>query len=584
MEATAAMIEAQEKEAKTPKLPKNLDTDVAATLRELYRLKRFPPTVQELAGPEGGGTEKAAPEPEAGAKPSAATEAVKMLGDVALWSDPQGRAFASIPDGEGGMEAVPLKSQKFTTWLEGAYYKRRGKALNSNARLEAVGILRSKAIFDGPTVEMHPRVAPTEGGIILDLGPGKHSIKITQDGADALTALTASTVSELYRPRGMKALPDPVTTAGPAEVKELHGFLNLSDEGDFRLFIAQVLSWMLTDIPIPGMSINGEQGSAKTTNAKVAKALIDPHVVQERTKPADGRDLAIAANNQRILFLDNLSKLDYWLSDALCGLSTGYGFATRELYSDSEETIFTLRRPFILTGIIEVAKAPDLLDRLIIYHAPRISPENRRREKQFWADFDEAHPRILGGLLNVLAKALKIWPTIEAPDDLPRMADFSLFGIAVEQAMDWPAGSFLEAYHENIERQNDVALANEPIATALKDHVREVFFDGPTALHNHLYAEVGEETRRAKHWPKSASALGARMRRIAPNLRAVGWTIELDLHDTEGNRRWRIEPPAYSAQREQTPSTASTRKEAQDQSTEENFEHDFPFTDQEDKK
>ena len=48
----------------------------------------------------------------------------------------------------------------------------------------------------------------------------------------------------------------------------------------------------------------------------------------------------IAANNGWIIAPDNLSHISGWLSDALCRLSTGGVFSTRELYSDQEEVIF----------------------------------------------------------------------------------------------------------------------------------------------------------------------------------------------------------------------------------------------------
>ena len=69
----------------------------------------------------------------------------------------------------------------------------------------------------------------------------------------------------------------------------------------------------------------------------------------------------IAANNSWCLAYDNLSHVPAWLSDALCRLSTGGGFATRELYTDQEEIIFDSQRPVLLTSIEEVATRSDLL-------------------------------------------------------------------------------------------------------------------------------------------------------------------------------------------------------------------------------
>jgi hypothetical protein len=59
----------------------------------------------------------------------------------------------------------------------------------------------------------------------------------------------------------------------------------------------------------------------------------------------------IAATNSWCMALDNISHLPAWLSDAVCRLSTGGGFATRTLYENDEETIFDAQRPIILNGI-----------------------------------------------------------------------------------------------------------------------------------------------------------------------------------------------------------------------------------------
>jgi hypothetical protein len=73
----------------------------------------------------------------------------------------------------------------------------------------------------------------------------------------------------------------------------------------------------------------------------------------------------IAANNGYLLAFDNLSGLPIWLSDALCRLASGGGFAVRQLYTDDEEVLFEAARPTFLNGIEEVISRPDLGDRAI---------------------------------------------------------------------------------------------------------------------------------------------------------------------------------------------------------------------------
>jgi hypothetical protein len=110
---------------------------------------------------------------------------------------------------------------------------------------------------------------------------------------------------------------------------------------------------------------------------RVLRALVDPNTAALRTTPRDERDLVIAANNGWLMALDNLSHLPDWLSDALCRLATGNGFATRELYTDAEEAIFATQRPIVKNGIEELATRGDLLDRSIVLYLPTIAEDQR---------------------------------------------------------------------------------------------------------------------------------------------------------------------------------------------------------------
>ena len=129
--------------------------------------------------------------------------------------------------------------------------------------------------------------------------------------------------------------------------------------------------------PYPVMVLNGEQGSAKSTAARTMGALIDPCTSPLRSAPREVRDLMIAATNSWILGFDNLSGVSDWLSDAMCRLSTGGGFQTRELYTDRDEIILDATRPIILNGIDTLAHRPDLADRVLDFQSP---PNTRRRQ------------------------------------------------------------------------------------------------------------------------------------------------------------------------------------------------------------
>ena len=88
--------------------------------------------------------------------------------------------------------------------------------------------------------------------------------------------------------------------------------------------------------------------------ARVLRALIDPSSVPLRAVPRALHDLMISANAGWVVSLDNLSNVPPWLSDALCRLSTRGGFATRELYTDTDEVLFDAQRPVVVNGIEEL--------------------------------------------------------------------------------------------------------------------------------------------------------------------------------------------------------------------------------------
>src|SRR6266436_5358975 len=157
----------------------------------------------------------------------------------------------------------------------------------------------------------------------------------------------------------------------------------------------------------------------------------------------EGSDLFIAASNGHVLAFDNVSGLPAWISDTLCRLATGGGFAVRQLYTDQDEVLFDAARPVILNGIEEIVTRPDLADRAVFLTLQPIPEEHRRPEQELWAAFDAARPRVLGVLLDAVVVGLKRLPATRL-EKLPRMADFALWATACETAL-WPTGTFWAA-------------------------------------------------------------------------------------------------------------------------------------------
>ena len=184
-----------------------------------------------------------------------------------------------------------------------------------------------------------------------------------------------------------------------------------------------MIAWLLAAVrdkgPYPLLVLAGEQGSAKTTLAGMLRALVDPNVAPLRALPRDDRDLFIAASNGHLLAFDNVSGLPYWLSDTLCRLATGGGFATRQLYTDTDEVLFDAARPIVLNGIEDMVSRPDLADRAIFLSLESISEARRRTERELWRAFRDRAPAILGALLSAAVRGLRELPSTKVAQVAP---------------------------------------------------------------------------------------------------------------------------------------------------------------------
>jgi hypothetical protein len=190
----------------------------------------------------------------------------------------------------------------------------------------------------------------------------------------------------------------------------------------------------------------------------------------------------------------------------------------------------------ILNGISEVATSGDLLDRSLITYLPRIPERRRQTEREFWAEFEPLRGQLLGALLDAIVVGLRRIDEIEL-ERKPRMADFAEWIVACEPGLGWPTGSFLEAYESNRSSANELTLEASPLSQPLRT-IAEVGFSGTAGdLLQRLADYADEEQRRQRGWPKSASALSGRLRRLAPNLRAIGVEVEFRQTGGRGSRR-----------------------------------------------
>ncbi len=473
-----------------------------------------------------------------------------LIREIDLWHDESDDPYATLPQGEHKENwKIDKRSRPFRRWVSKQHYDATGLTLSSGELGDICAMIEGKAVFDGASHFLFRRCGKHDETFYLDLcDPEWRCVEIDAEG----WRVVSDPPVKFRRAKAMHALPIPVETPGTELKNLLFPFLNMCEE-QWPLLVAWLVAALRPMGPYPILKLLGEQGSAKTTTARVVRSLIDPNAAPVRAEPRSTRDLVIAANNAWILCLDNLSVVKADLSDALCRLATGGGFATRTLYSDDDEQIFDAQRPAILTSIEEIGTRSDLLERCLIIELPSIPAEKRRAEKAFWAEFEKVKPKILGALLDGVSGAIRRLPDIERRTDteLPRLADFHCWAEAAEESFGFAPGVFAEAYAANRANATEIALTSNPFVSALLTHLQSNPDVEATAseLLETLLWQGGENQRRMPGWPRAPRVVSAILKRVAPNLRQIGIVVEHG-HRGSGNAKekiWKITGPCDPA-------------------------------------
>lgn len=513
-----------------PGLPEKGDVsdwlDAGGTLEELQALASQPDTEIQVFGAE-------EDDDHGNSKKNQEAQADRLVkyarGLYDLLHDQNGDVFARE---RATGEVRRLYGRQFEDALKAGYYRRHQVAVREQALREALGTLHAIGRFDGAAVEVNIRVAGKAGHYWLDLCQAGNSkaVELYPGGWKVVSQPPVLFV----RGEAMQPLPDPLVGG---DVAALWRIANVPEPA--RLL---VLTWLVDamrpDTPYPGIELVGEQGSGKSTAAQAIRRVIDPNACNLRGAPKTTEDIYVAAGQSHLVAYENLSHLPGPMQDALAILSTGGGYAKRKLYSNAEETVLTVRRPWIVNGIGVSVTQQDLVDRVISIDCPVIV--DRQSSSAQWDAFDAALPGILGGLLDLAVQALALLPEMHlAASERPRMMEYALLGMAMARAAGCKPQAFLDAYQEVRSETVARTLDASPVAAA----VLEFLETEPSGIQ----ASVGDILSRLERhkrlgtdaWPRSAKGLGDALRRAAPALRQVG--IECtECGKIGGKVRWSI--------------------------------------------
>jgi hypothetical protein len=446
-----------------------------------------------------------------------------------FFSTPQGVKFYVESDGI----PIEVESENFEGLIADRKYQA-GEGLPSGDEIASVRRLaRYRASKD--LREIGVRNAKFKDGIIYDpVRPDGKVYFITREGYELKTP------DQPYTVRYTGMLEAAVEEGTLRDHLDLTRLWQLDSKSEI-LSMGLEFSRFIPDISHPIENIDGPHGAGKTSHTETHRSVFDPNGAPTQSLKFDERDLSISAVHQGMLAFDNVNAaLPDYISDIICRLTTGQGFRTRELYTNTGEIILKLKRSIIINGINRASYKPDFIDRECPIHLG-VMPESRRMtDADIRAKAEVLIPKVRGFLISIIPKAMELYPQVELElrGKLPRMADFVIWGECGIRAMGFPAMSFYNAYMEaKHEETVDVARDTLIISAIQSLMANRGEWTGTTKdLLDNLETLVTDNQRRSKAFPKDERRLGRVLRELIPTLREVGYEI-IDLKNSNHEKK-----------------------------------------------
>lgn len=435
-----------------------------------------------------------------------------------------GRAFDDEPFAvplDGPRIARPLRGGRASLRAEiaAAFVDEHGKAPSSTALADAMNVLEGLAIRS-QRERLELRVAQSGAARYLDLGD--ESGRVVEIAPDRWRLVEASPV--LFR-RTEPMLPLPQPERG-GNLEALHEVLNVADD-DWPLVLAWAVAALKPDIPHPILLLQGGQGSAKSTGARVLATLLDPSAAPLRSAPRDATEWAVAAAASWVVAVDNISAIRPWFSDALCRAVTGDGLVRRALYTDSAVSVLAFRRCVILTSIDPGALRGDLAQRILAVELEEIGDERRREDAELAAAFEAVRAPALGALLDLAVEVERAKVHLTRK---PRMADFARILAGVDAVL----GTYgLDRYLERAHELQHEVLDADPFGLAVRELVAAS--GGWEGEANELLKRLARE-RPPQGWPSTPRGVRAALERLRVPLRAAGVEVRVERRRHGGRR------------------------------------------------
>ena len=446
---------------------------------------------------------------------------IKIAENYKLFHDDTKEGYAYVNN-----VAIKIRGSMFKKMLARELWVSENKSPNSDALNQALNVVEAKAVFDGKCIKLSNRVAEHDECFYYDLCDGQ-AVRITKFGWKVTDNFPILFKRYSHQQRQVEP-----KTGG--DIQGLFKFINVSEERHELLSLVYLISCLVPNIPHPIFHPYGDQGAGKTSMVSFYKLLIDPSKINVIITPRNQEELVQILEHHYLCMFDNLSAFPDWLSDLLSQACTGGGFSKRKLYTDDEDIVYQIQRCIGLNGINLLISRADLMDRTILLHMERIESSKRKEWKPLMQEFEAERPYILGCFFDVLSKAMGIYPLIKL-NNLPRMADFTRWGVAITKALGYEANDFLQACQANIESQNAEVINSNTLAQAVLTFMQDKESWNGTV--KQAFEELGKLvviTKDDNTFPKRPNKLRNHLNRVKANLLDHGIKFKIeDFNRTE---------------------------------------------------